>query len=86
MRIGILGSGFMGAKLGTLLARAGHAVIFSYARNRRKLELLTRKAGYAARAGAPREAAQNADALSLAVHWSRVETTCSLRLAISPAG
>ena len=28
--IGILGSGLMGAKLGTLFARAGHAVVFSY--------------------------------------------------------
>jgi 8-hydroxy-5-deazaflavin:NADPH oxidoreductase len=30
MRIGILGSGLMGAKLGTLFARAGHDVVFSY--------------------------------------------------------
>jgi predicted dinucleotide-binding enzyme len=30
MRIGILGSGLMGSKLGTLFARAGHDVIFSY--------------------------------------------------------
>jgi 3-hydroxyacyl-CoA dehydrogenase len=27
MRIGILGSGLMGAKLGTIFARAGHLVI-----------------------------------------------------------
>ena len=31
MRIGILGSGLMGGKLGTLFARAGHEVVFSYA-------------------------------------------------------
>jgi predicted dinucleotide-binding enzyme len=29
MRIGILGSGLMGAKLGTIFARAGHEVVFS---------------------------------------------------------
>jgi hypothetical protein len=29
MRIGILGSGLMGSKLGTILARAGHEVVFS---------------------------------------------------------
>lgn len=29
MRIGILGSGLMGAKLGTIFARAGLEVIFS---------------------------------------------------------
>jgi 3-hydroxyacyl-CoA dehydrogenase len=40
MRIGILGSCLMGSKLGTLFARAGHDVIFSYARDRKKLERL----------------------------------------------
>lgn len=73
MRIGILGSGLMGGKLGTLFARAGHTVVFSYARSRRKLEELARDAGGKARAGAPAEAARNADALLLAVHWSRVD-------------
>jgi predicted dinucleotide-binding enzyme len=29
MRIGILGSGLMGGKLGTIFARAGHEVVFS---------------------------------------------------------
>jgi predicted dinucleotide-binding enzyme len=29
MRVGILGSGLMGGKLGTLFASAGHEVIFS---------------------------------------------------------
>ena len=45
MRIGILGSGLMGGKLGTIFARAGHDVIFSYARSRRKLNRLAREAG-----------------------------------------
>ena len=73
MRIGILGSGLMGGKLGTLFARAGHDVVFSYARERSKLEALAREAGGSARAGTPREAAQDADVLLLAVHWSRVD-------------
>jgi len=73
MRIGILGSGLMGGKLGTLFARAGHDVVFSYARERSKLEGLAREAGGSARAGTPREAAQDADVLLLAVHWSRVD-------------
>lgn len=72
MRIGILGSGLMGAKLGTILARAGHEVVFSYARTEQKLKKLARDAGENARAGTPREAAQGADAVLLAVHWSRV--------------
>ena len=40
MRIGILGSGLMGGKLGTLLARAGHDVVFSYSRAPNKLARL----------------------------------------------
>jgi 8-hydroxy-5-deazaflavin:NADPH oxidoreductase len=73
MRVGILGSGLMGAKLGTLFARAGHDVIFSYARSEQKLESLAREAKGNARSGTPREAAQDADAVLLAVHWSRVD-------------
>ena len=73
MRIGILGSGLMGGKLGTLFARAGHQVVFSYARSEAKLKRLARKAGPRASAGTPGEAAQEADALLLAVHWSRVD-------------
>ena len=44
MRIGILGSGLMGGKLGTLFARAGHDVVFSYARSEQKLKRLAREA------------------------------------------
>jgi len=73
MRIGILGSGLMGGKLGTIFAHAGHEVVFSYSRSDRKLKRLAREARGHARAGTPREAALNADALLLAVHWSRVD-------------
>lgn len=73
MRVGVLGSGLMGGKLGTLFARAGHEVVFSYARSRQKLEGLARDAGASARAGTPNEATHGADALLLAVHWSRLD-------------
>ena len=73
MRIGILGSGLMGAKLGTIFGRAGHEVVFSYARSAKKLEKLARDAGKSAHAATVREAAQDADALLLAVHWLRVD-------------
>ena len=73
MRVGILGSGLMGGKLGTLFARVGHEVVFSYARSKEKLNRLAREAGGNARAGTPREAAQRADVLLLAVHWSRID-------------
>jgi predicted dinucleotide-binding enzyme len=72
MRIGILGSGLMGGKLGTIFARAGHDVVFSYSRSATKLKKLARDAGKNAIAGTPSDAAKNADALLLAVHWSRM--------------
>src|SRR5213083_398842 len=73
MQVGILGSGLMGGKLGTIWARAGHEVVFSYARSEQKLTKLARDAKGKARAGTPREAVQEADAVLLAVHWSRVD-------------
>jgi len=73
VRIGVLGSGLMGGKLGTILARAGHELVFSYARSERKLARLARDAKADARPGTPREAAERADAILLAVHWSRVD-------------
>jgi predicted dinucleotide-binding enzyme len=63
----------MGGKLGTLFARAGHEVVFSYARSEQKLARLARAARGRARAGTPAEAARDAEALLLAVHWSRVD-------------
>ncbi len=72
MKIGILGSGLMGGKLGTLFARAGHEVVFSYAKTKGKLERLAKEAGANAKAGTPGEAVEKAEALLLAVHWSRI--------------
>jgi 8-hydroxy-5-deazaflavin:NADPH oxidoreductase len=73
MKIGILGSGLMGGKLGTIFARAGHEVVFSYARSGQKLKRLARDAGKNASAGTPGDAARDAEALLLAVHWSRID-------------
>src|SRR5688572_8835020 len=73
MRIGILGSGLMGGKLGTMFAREGHEVVFSYSHSREKLEKLAKEAGKKARAGTPKEAVRGADAVLLAVHWTRVD-------------
>src|SRR5215469_13121422 len=73
MRIGILGSGLIGGKLGTIFARAGHDVVFSYSRSREKLKDLAKDAGENAQVGTPADAARGADALLLAVHWTRVD-------------
>src|SRR5882672_832365 len=77
MRVGILGSGLMGGKLGTLFARTGHEVVFSYSRSEKKLERLAREAGGKARAGTPAEATRNAEAVLIAVHWSRIDDVLS---------
>jgi predicted dinucleotide-binding enzyme len=63
----------MGGKLGTIFARAGHEVIFSYARSEQKLNKLARDAKGKAKAGTPGDAARQADAVLLAVHWSRMD-------------
>src|SRR5437762_9958127 len=73
MRVGILGSGLMGGKLGMIFARAGHEVVFSYARSNDKLKRLARDAKGKTRPSTTRDAAQEADALLLAVHWSRID-------------
>lgn len=72
MRIGILGSGLMGGKLGTIFARAGHDVVFSYSRSRQKLKDLVKEAGANAQIGTPADAVRDVDALLLAVHWTCV--------------
>ncbi len=77
MRVGILGSGLMGAKLGTIFARAGHQVVFSYARQQAKRQELARHAGADARAGTPHDAVQGGDAVLLAVNWSRLDDVLS---------
>jgi len=83
MRIGVLGSGLMGGKLGTIFARAGHDVVFSYSRNRQKLKRLANDAGASARAGTPADAAKDADAVLLAVHWTRLDDVLAQAGALS---
>ncbi|WP_306132784.1 NADPH-dependent F420 reductase [Roseivivax marinus] len=69
MKIAILGSGLMGAKLGRLWAACGHDVTFAYSRDRAKLDRLAEETG--GTAGSVAQAVDGADAVLLAVHWSR---------------
>ncbi|HEV2986601.1 MAG TPA: hypothetical protein VGX46_19535 [Vicinamibacterales bacterium] len=64
MRIDILGSELMGGKLGTIFARVGHDVVFSYSHSQRKLKRLAWEARGHARAGTPREASECALAVA----------------------
>jgi len=73
MRIGILGSGLIGGKLGRIFARAGHDVVFSYSRSHQKLEDLAKEAGPNAQAGTAAEACRDAEVVLLAVHWTRID-------------
>ena len=76
MRIGILGSGLMGGKLGTIFARAGHDVVFSYARSERKLKRLARDAGKRARAGTPARGRARTPTPCCSPCTGRASTTC----------
>lgn len=72
MRIGIIGSGLMGSALGTSWAHAGHTVLFSYSRDRRKLETLAQRAGHGAVAASAAEAA-GGDVVLVAVPWRALD-------------
>jgi 8-hydroxy-5-deazaflavin:NADPH oxidoreductase len=79
VRIGILGSGNMGAALGRSLAAKGHKVGFSFSRDPRKLVRLARSSGPEAYTDSPREVARRSRVIVLAVHWQQVARV--LRLA-----
>lgn len=61
MNIGIIGSGNMGSALGTIWAKKGHQVIFSYSRDPARLEAIAAAAGENAQVGTPGEAVQSSD-------------------------
>jgi len=73
VRVGIIGSGRIGGNAGTLFARAGHEVMFSFSRDPEKLEALAAEAGGGASAGTPREAAEFGAVVLLSVPWGLVD-------------
>jgi steroid delta-isomerase-like uncharacterized protein len=73
MKVGIIGSGKMGAALGRLWAMQGHYVMFSYTRQPERLANLVVELGSRARAGTPKEAARFGDVLLLAVPWPSIK-------------
>lgn len=68
MTIAIVGSGAIGGALGTLWARAGHAVVFA-SRHPDRLTDLAERAGPSARAGPVEEAVRAADVVLEAVPY-----------------
>ena len=73
MRVGIIGAGRIGGNAGRLFARAGHEVLFSFSRDRVKLEALAAEAGEGAVAGTPAEAARFGEVVVLSVPWALVD-------------
>jgi predicted dinucleotide-binding enzyme len=73
MKIGIIGSGRIGGNAGKLFARAGHEVLFSFSRDRAKLDALAEEVGNGARAGTPEEATRFGEVVMLSVPWSLVD-------------
>ncbi|CAM3970503.1 NADPH-dependent F420 reductase [Rahnella bruchi] len=75
MKIGILGAGRMGSTIGTVFARLGHEVIFSYSRSQQKLQNLALTSG--GRACSPEYAVKQSNILVLAVHWTQLDDVLS---------
>jgi 8-hydroxy-5-deazaflavin:NADPH oxidoreductase len=72
MKIGIIGSGNMGASMGRIWAGKGHKVCFSFSKDPSKLKGVANAAGPNARTGAPAETVAFADVILFAVPWGTV--------------
>jgi predicted dinucleotide-binding enzyme len=84
MRIGVIGAGRIGANAGRLAARAGHMVMFSFARSTESLDRAAAGAGDRASTGTPAEAVEFGELVIFAVPWTAVDE--ALRQAGSLAG
>lgn len=79
MRIGILGTGGVGAVLGVKWAQAGHRVLFgSRTPLSEKSEALAARAGPNAKVATLAGAAEHSEVLVVAVPWGAVEETLAL--------
>ncbi len=72
MRIGIIGSGRIGGNTARLLAKAGHDVRLSFARDPASLVQLAGEIGPNASAGTPAEAVGFAEVIVFAVPWGAI--------------
>ena len=72
MRIGIIGNGAMAAALGAAWAAAGHTLLIG-GRAPERARALAARLGTAARAVSPRAAAEESEAVLLAVRWEDAE-------------
>jgi predicted dinucleotide-binding enzyme len=76
LKLAILGTGGVGAALGTRWSAAGHAVVYgSRTPQSEKVRLLVSKSGPQASAALPRDAIAGADAILFAVPWPAARET-----------
>jgi predicted dinucleotide-binding enzyme len=76
LKIAVVGTGGVGAALGTRWGAAGHAVTYgSRAPDSEKVQQLIAKSGASARAKSPREAIAGTDAILFAVPWPAARET-----------
>jgi 8-hydroxy-5-deazaflavin:NADPH oxidoreductase len=73
MKIGIIGAGNMGSGLSKFWAQNGHHLMFSYSRDRAKLQKIAEAIGNNATVGTPAEAVQFADVVLLSVPYGAIE-------------
>jgi predicted dinucleotide-binding enzyme len=73
MRIGVVGTGNIGSGLGSLFAKNGHEVMFSYSHDLQKIQRAVNEAGPNAQSGTPEQAARFGDIVVLAVGWGAVK-------------
>ena len=71
MRIGIVGTGRIGANAARLFAKAGHDVVLSFSRDQDKLAALAAELG--GTAGSPREAVETSEVVLFSVPWRLID-------------
>lgn len=77
MKIGIIGSGKIGANVGKLLAQAGHEVFYSFSRSEDKLRDLAAEGGDASRFGTPAEAVAFGDVILFSPPYTTLDEVIS---------
>lgn len=73
MKIGIIGSGHIGANVGKLLARKGHKIYFSFSHDQQKLEKLAVEAGNDSKAASLYDAVMCSDVVLFSPPWTQVD-------------
>lgn len=72
MNIGIIGAGNMGSSLGKFWAQNNHKLMFSYSRDRAKLQKIADSIGENATIGTPADAVQFGDVVLLSVPYGAI--------------